>query len=212
VDHPLSHDARVIQLIGFADALGLRQVDLIGNSMGGGLALAIAHRRPDLVRSMVLMGSVGVEFPITDGLSKVWGYRPSLAAMREIMQMFTDDPAIVSDDLIRLRYETSTQPATRKFYEEAFTEPLQQHVAEMALRPEEVASITTPALLIHGANDRIVPLQTSLDLVRLLPLADLVVLGRCGHWTQIERHHDFIRLVADFLDAADQRAGAGMPG
>lgn len=206
-DRALTHWARVEQLIGFVEALGVESVDVLGNSMGGGLALAIAHRRPEMVRSMVLMGSVGVEFPITEGLAKVWGYRPELAAMREIMGMFAYDPSIVSEQLVQLRYETSLQPVTRAFYEAAFTEPLQQHVAEMALSPEELAAITVPTLLVHGAEDRIVPLRTSLDLVRLLPQSDLIVFGHCGHWTQIERSADFIRHVADFFQAADDRAG-----
>ncbi|GAB2459014.1 alpha/beta fold hydrolase [Jatrophihabitans fulvus] len=205
---PLSHETRVEHLIGFLDALGAGPVDVIGNSMGGGLALAVADRRPDLVRSLVLMGSVGVTFPITDGLSKVWGYRPSFEAMRELMTLFAYDPNLVSDDLVRLRHETSAEPHNRSRYEAAFTEPLQQHVEAMALAPEALARITVPTLLIHGAEDLVVPLSTSLDLVRLLPASDLVVFGHCGHWTQIERTADFVRHVGDFLDVVDARATA----
>lgn len=202
---PLDHETRVGQLLDFFDALGLDQVDLIGNSMGGGLALALALRAPHRVRGMVLMGSVGVPFTLTPGLAKVWGYRPSLEAMRELMTLFAYDPRLVSDDLVRLRFETSTDPRTREMYERAFTDPLQQHIEAMALTDAELAGIQTPALLIHGAEDRVVPLETSLHLVRALPHADLVVFGRCGHWTQIERAADFAQQVGGFLGRLDDR-------
>lgn len=199
----LDHETRVTQLLGLLDALELPQADLIGNSMGGALALALARRAPDRIRSMVLMGSVGVPFTLTDGLAKVWGYRPGLDAMRELMTLFAFNPALVSDSLVQLRYEASIQPRTRAWYEAAFTEPLQQHIEAMALTDAELAAIAVPALLIHGAEDKVVPLQTSLHLVRVLPQADLVVFGQCGHWTQIERSADFARHVRDFLDQVD---------
>ena len=64
------------------DALDIEQADLVGNSFGGAFALALAIRHPQRVRRLVLMGSVGVPFPITPGLDDVWGYQPSLANMR----------------------------------------------------------------------------------------------------------------------------------
>jgi 2-hydroxymuconate-semialdehyde hydrolase len=205
-DSTLTHATRVAQLIDFLDAEGIGQVDVVGNSMGGALALALAHRLPGRIRAMILMGSVGVRFEITPGLAKVWGYRPSLAAMRELMTLFAYDSSLVSDELVQLRYETSTQPETRTLYEAAFTEPLQQHIDEMALSEDELGGITVPTLLIHGAQDQVVPLQTSLKLVDLLPHADLVVFGACGHWTQIERSEDFARCVDEFFEEVATRA------
>ena len=75
-------DTWVRQALDLMDALGLEQVDLVGNSFGGALALALTIRAPKRVRRLVLMGSVGVPFPITQGLDAVWGYQPSLEAMR----------------------------------------------------------------------------------------------------------------------------------
>jgi 2-hydroxymuconate-semialdehyde hydrolase len=58
----------VAHLLGFLDALQIEKVHLVGNSFGGGLSVAMAARHPDRVERLVLMGSVGVEFPITEGL------------------------------------------------------------------------------------------------------------------------------------------------
>ena len=197
---PLDHETRVRQLVGFLAALELGPVDLVGNSMGGGLALAIAHRHPELVRRMVLMGSVGVRFPIGPGLERVWGYTPSLANMAELVGLFAHDPGLMTDELIRLRYEASAAPGVQERYAEAFAAPRQRHADAMALTEGQLREIRTPTLLLHGAQDAIVPLEaTSLQLVRLLPDADLIVFGRCGHWTQIERAPAFQRAVRDFF-------------
>ena len=60
--------------MGLLDALGIERTDLVGNSFGGGLSLALAIRHPERVRRLVLIGSAGVSFPLTEGLDAVWGY------------------------------------------------------------------------------------------------------------------------------------------
>lgn len=198
----LSHDNRVRHLLGFLDAAGLDTVDVVGNSMGGALALALASRHPERVRRMVLMGSVGISFPITPGLDRVWGYTPSPDNMREIMRLFAYDQGLITEELITLRYEASAVPDVQQRYAEAFAAPRQRHLDAMALSEDELAQIRTPTLLVHGRDDRIIPLEaTSLRLLKLLPAADLVIFSKCGHWTQIERAQDFQRQVNGFFAA-----------
>jgi len=96
--------AWVAQAVGVLDALGIEKTDLVGNSFGGALALALTIRHPQRVRRLVLMGSVGVPFPITKGLDDVWGYEPSFENMRRIMDVFAYDRNLVNDELARLRY------------------------------------------------------------------------------------------------------------
>jgi hypothetical protein len=59
------------------------------------------------------MGSVGVPFEITPALDAVWGYQPSLEAMRGLLDLFAFDRSLVNDELARLRYEASIRPASR---------------------------------------------------------------------------------------------------
>src|SRR3546814_12323946 len=66
------HQQRWVEhAIGVLDALGIAQADIVGNSFGGGLALALAIQHPARVRRLVLMGSVGVSFPLNPGLEAV---------------------------------------------------------------------------------------------------------------------------------------------
>jgi pimeloyl-ACP methyl ester carboxylesterase len=68
--------------------------------------------------------------------------------------------------------------------------------------PDEcIAEVRTPTLVVHGRDDRIIPLANAFHLLQTLPDVRLHVFGRCGHWTQIEHADAFNRLVLDFLTA-----------
>ena len=85
------------------DALGLEQVSLVGNSLGGRMALDMAERHPDRVKRMVLMGSPGVGMAVTDGLKALRAYEPSPENMRALLlNYFAVDKSIITDELSKL--------------------------------------------------------------------------------------------------------------
>jgi pimeloyl-ACP methyl ester carboxylesterase/nitrite reductase/ring-hydroxylating ferredoxin subunit len=186
-------------LVGFLDALGLERVSLVGNSFGGAVSLHLATRFPDRVDRLVLMGSAGVGFELTEGLDKVWGFEPSLPAMRAILDVFAYDRSLVGDDLARLRLDAATRPGVQEAFRAMFPEPRQAAVDALAVPEALVRALPHPTLLVHGRDDRVIPLTTSLRLLELIDDARLHVLGRCGHWVQIEHAEEFNRLLLDFL-------------
>lgn len=197
-------DAWVRQAVGLLDALGIEKTDLVGNSFGGALALALTIRHPQRVRRLVLMGSVGVPFAITPGLDAVWGYEPSFENMRRIMDVFAWDRGLVNDELARLRYEASIQPGFQESFSAMFPAPRQRWVDAMASREEDIRALPHQVLVVHGRDDAVIPLSASLTLAGWIPRSQLHVFGQCGHWTQIEQTARFVRLVGDFLaEAAD---------
>jgi 2-hydroxymuconate-semialdehyde hydrolase len=182
------------------DELGLDTVDIIGNSMGGAIALSMAAARPHAVRRIVLMGSMGVAMPLPPGLDTVWGYTPGVAQMREVIELFAHDPRLITEDLIELRYQASLHPPVRDSWQAMFPEPRQRWVDDLALSGAELSSIRSPVLLVHGRDDRVVPWRTSsAQLIDLLPDARLHVLSGCGHWTMIEKTAEFLAVVRPFL-------------
>ncbi|MFT3759067.1 alpha/beta fold hydrolase [Thauera sp.] len=195
-------DAWVAQAVGLLDALGIERTDLVGNSFGGALALALAIRHPRRVRRLVLMGSVGVPFEITPGLDAVWGYTPSFENMRAIMDYFAWDRSLVNDELAQLRYEASIRPGFQESFAAMFPAPRQRWVDAMASREADIRALPHETLVIHGRDDQVIPLLTSLTLADWISRAQLHVFGRCGHWTQIEHAARFARLVGDFLAEA----------
>lgn len=197
-------DSWVAQAVGLLDALGIERADLVGNSFGGALALALAIRHPQRVRRLVLMGSVGVPFEITEGLDAVWGYTPSVENMRSIMDYFAWDRALITDELAELRYQASVRPGFQESFSAMFPAPRQRWVDAMTSPEAAIRALPHETLVIHGREDRVIPLATSLTLADWISRAQLHVFGRCGHWTQIEHAARFARLVSDFLaEAAD---------
>lgn len=194
-----SMDRWVDQLDGFLSALGLDKVSLVGNSFGGGLAIAFATRWPERVDRLVLMGSVGISFPITEGLDAVWGYEASIENMRGVLDFFAYDRNLVNDELAELRYRASIEPGVQEAFAAMFPAPRQRWVDAMATAEDKIAALPHDVLIIHGRDDKVIPVDNALRLLHLIERAQLHVFGRCGHWTQIEHAAAFNELLLDFL-------------
>jgi 2-hydroxymuconate-semialdehyde hydrolase len=195
-------------LVDFLDALGLPQVSIVGNSFGGALALSLATQHPDRVKRLVLMGSVGVSFPITAALDSVWGYEPSRSRLRELMPLFVHDRSRITDELVDLRYAASSRPENAQAYAAMFRPPRQHVLDALAVDEDELKRLPHETLVVHGRDDAVIPLAVSYRLAELIEHSDLHVFGRCGHWVQIEAAHRFNTLVADFLAADPEQTRA----
>ncbi|MEN9502558.1 MAG: hypothetical protein RI964_1843 [Pseudomonadota bacterium] len=192
-------DNWVAQAVGLLDALEIEKASVVGNSFGGALALALAIRHPERVHKLVLMGSVGVPFAITDELDRVWGYEPSLANMKSLLDIFAYSRALVTDELAELRYQASIREGFQGSFASMFPAPRQQWVDAMTSQTEDIRALPHHTLIVHGRDDKVIPLQNAYDLVSLIDHSELHVFGQCGHWTQIEHAARFNQLVADFL-------------
>jgi pimeloyl-ACP methyl ester carboxylesterase len=183
----------------FLDAHGIERTAIVGNSLGGRLALQMATDRPDRITKMALMGAPGVGMTLTDGLAALRSYEPSHVAMRDLLRnYFAVDPAMITDELVEVRYAASIANGAYEAYRAMFFDP--RHAgSELGITEDEVRAITTPTLLIHGREDKVVPMHVSVTMLGLLPNADLHVFSACGHWTQIERADEFSALVTDYL-------------
>lgn len=202
-----SMDIWVRQALDLLDALHVERTDLVGNSFGGALALALATRHPERVRRLVLMGSVGVPFPITPGLDAVWGYTPSFENMRRLLDVFAYSRELVTDELAQLRYQASIRPGFQESFAAMFPAPRQRWVDAMCSPEAAIRALPHQTLVIHGREDQVIPLSNSLMLANGIPRAQLHVFGQCGHWTQIEHAARFAQLVGSFL----AEAGADEP-
>jgi 2-hydroxy-6-oxo-octa-2,4-dienoate hydrolase len=190
------------QVVAVLDGLGLGRASIVGNSFGGAIALRLATRYPHRVNKLVLMGSVGVPFTLTDGLDAVWGYEPSVAGMRRLLELFLWNRETITDDLAELRHRASTEPGFQESFARLFPAPRQRWIDAMTIADEEIRALTHPTLLVHGRDDLVVPVSTSLRLAELIDGAHVHLFGHCGHWSQIEHKDAFNQLVGDFLDEA----------
>ncbi len=192
----------VRHLLGFLDALGIEKASLVGNSFGGSLALATAARYPDRVDRLVVMGTPCDKFMMTPGLRSGWDYSPSPEAMRAAMAHFPFDSAFITDELVEERYQTSLIPGAQEGLRKLLAKPNEEGDTPLSGMPESVvASIQAPILVLHGREDRVIPMEMGLRIAKAAPQADLHLFGRCGHWVQAERFEDFVALTRRHLKA-----------
>src|SRR5437667_2960294 len=118
-------------LLSFMQAVGIKRAHLVGNSMGAAVALAAAVPHPEVVDRLVLMGPMGVRFSLKkgEGLDAVWGYTPSVANMRRLIDIFAYDPSkFPTEQLAELRYEASVRPGAQEAFSSMFPQPRQKEV------------------------------------------------------------------------------------
>ncbi len=192
-------DVWVKQTIDLMDALGIEKTNLVGNSFGGALAISLAIKYPNRFNKIVLMGAMGVEFDITDGLEQAWGYTPSLENMRSLLDTFAYSRVLVTDELAKLRYDASIRPGFQESFGSMFPVPRQTSVKAMASDEKEIAKITNDVLIIHGRDDKVIPFENSVRLHHLITKSQIHSFGECGHWSQIEHNARFNKLLLDFF-------------
>jgi 2-hydroxymuconate-semialdehyde hydrolase len=169
---------------------------VVGNSAGGALALRLASRWPSLVRGVVAVGSMGYPMPLPRGLDELWSAAPTEADARRLLALLFYAPP--GEQAVAARAEAmQAQPE----YRSLFPAPRQRWVDALSLTPGELAAIECPVLLIHGADDPVVPLADSaLPLLRVLPDVRAHIFGRCGHASPLEYTDEFNQLVLTFLE------------
>ncbi|WP_460073091.1 alpha/beta fold hydrolase [Streptomyces sp. YKOK-I1] len=189
-------ELRVRTLFGLLDALGLDKVDVVGNSMGGMIAMEMALLHPERVDRITLMGTGGIPFTPGPDLARLITFYddPTAEALADLMRCFLYDPVAFGDldELSRRRLDLATRPEVRRSHLATFSGGIH------AVDQERLASLDHPVMVIHGREDRIIPVEVSQRLLSLLPHAHLHVLGECGHWLQLEKPAEFDWLITGF--------------
>ena len=186
--------------VGLLDALEIDRAHLVGHSFGGGLALAIALQRPDRVRTLVLMGSLGGRFHITRELDAVWGYQPSRDSILEVTGNLRFNHRPEAEDVAD-RNQSSRESVDD--YTRMFPEPRQRWINMMAGPEEGLRVLKAPTLILHGRDDRAIPLSNAYRLLELIPNAELHVFTRCGNGCHVERAEAVNGLIDSFLRRAE---------
>ncbi|MFC3687945.1 alpha/beta fold hydrolase [Aquipuribacter hungaricus] len=201
------------QASGLVDALGLDRYVVVGHSMGAAVALSLAVARPSQVAGVVAVSAMGAPgAPLSPDLEAVWAAPPGRDGARDMLSRLLLDPALVGEQAVTAR--AAAMEAGEAAFEGLFPPPRQRWVDDLALAPAELAGVRAPVLLVHGAQDTVTPLATSVPaLLASLPDARLHVLDRCGHAPAVEHPDAFRALLADFLgvEAPPDRRQDGRP-
>ena len=174
----------------FLRVLGIGPSVLVGNSLGGQVALIYAIRYPEIVPGMILSGASGVyELALGNSVLR----RRDRSFIRDRAALTFYDPVHVTDELVEeiLGIVNNRERVLRliKMARSAKTETV----------VHELPTLEAPTLLVWGRDDVITPPDVAVEFLSHLPNAELHFLEACGHAPMIEHPLEFNRLATDFL-------------
>lgn len=193
-----SLDFFVAALRGLLDALDVQRCVLVGNSLGGAIAIQLALDEPRRVSRLVLMAPGGLMekeqyYLQMEGIQKMGaafanGELNDAAGMRRLLGLQLFDPALISDETVEERVAV-VQQQPRCVLSTMQVPNLTERLAELAC----------PILGFWGMNDRFCPVSGAQTMMERCRAIRFVLLSECGHWVMVEHRALFNRTCLDFL-------------
>lgn len=181
----------------FIETLDLQQIHLLGNSLGGHVALVHILKHPERIKSLILTGSSGL---FENGMGDTYPKRGDYEYIRKKTEMTFYDPAVATKELVDEVFEiTNNRLKVIKIIA----------LAKSAIRNnlgEELNQIKQPTLLIWGNNDIITPPFVGKEFNKLIPNSELHFIDHCGHAPMMEVPHEFNVILDKFLTKLSQPA------
>lgn len=176
----------------------LSNITVLGNSLGGHVALIYVLAHPENIRAMVLTGSSGL---YENAFGGSFPRRESIDFVREKVQYTFYDPVVATDELVNDVY---------KLINDRHSVIRLLAMAKSAIRhnmKKDLHKIQIPVSLIWGRNDKITPPEVALEFNELLPDSELHWIDQCGHAPMMERPEEFNRLLTGFLEKIGNKIG-----
>ncbi len=198
VEYPLAFFVECLKQT--LDAAGVTRCAVVGNSLGGAVAIGLALAYPELVSGLILMAPGGMnpredylQMPGMQKMFEIYLSEGGIAAesMRDLFETgLVYDPRHVTDDLVAERLHVMSLMNTQVMM-----------TMDIPLLAERLPELRCPVLVFWGARDRMMPDTGILAMARHCPNMKMIVLSECGHWAMVEYRDLFNRESLAFLDA-----------
>ena len=196
VDHPLSFFVECIKHT--LDCAGVKKCTLVGNSLGGAIAFGLALEYPELVEKLILMAP--------GGLSELAEYQ-KMPGMQKVFQVFGSGEPVtpqVMKDLFATGLMFNPEHATDELVEERMQimQIMNGHVMATMQIPvlvDRLQEIQCPALGFWGMDEKMMPEEGLMAMVKNIKHMRTILVNECGHWVMVEHEAMFNRSCLDFL-------------
>jgi 2-hydroxy-6-oxonona-2,4-dienedioate hydrolase len=174
----------------FIDTRNYRDIHLMGNSLGGHVALVHVLKHPEKIKSLILTGSSGL---FENGMGDTYPKRGDYEYIKKKTQLTFYDPKMASKELVDEVYEiVNSRIKVIKIIA----------LAKSAIRNnlgDELSNVKQPTLLVWGNNDTITPPFVGREFNKLIPNSELYFIDKCGHAPMMEVPDEFNRILDKFL-------------
>jgi 4,5:9,10-diseco-3-hydroxy-5,9,17-trioxoandrosta-1(10),2-diene-4-oate hydrolase len=191
-------------VLGLMDALGLEQAGLVGNSMGGDVAVTLTLDHPERVSRLLLNGPGGTGVPVlgpspSEGILRLMDFYadPTRERIVDWLKTMVFDQRVLTEELVESRFAAATAPGAVKNLQDAYATFYNPALTGDVPLWARVHKIKQPTVICWGRDDRVAPVEGALLPARRMPRCDLRIYSRCGHWVQVERKADFERAVLE---------------
>ena len=178
----------------FLESLELENVHLLGNSLGGHVALVHTLKNPSRIRSLILTGSSGL---FENGMGDSYPRRGDYEYIKNKTALTFYDPAIATKEIVDEVYETVND--RNKLIKTLA-------IAKSAIRhnmAKDLPKMNIPTCIIWGKNDNVTPPEVAVEFDSLLPDSDLFWIDKCGHAAMMEHPQEFNNILDNWLNKRD---------
>lgn len=183
-------DGLVEFLEGFVEMVGLKEMSLMGNSLGGHIALIYTLKNSGKVKRLILTGSSGL---FENSMGGSFPKRGSYEYIKERVEYTFYDPKTATPEYVEEVFET-TKSIPKCMRIVAIAKSAQRH--NMA---KELTTIDIPTLLVWGLNDTITPPEVAHEFNRLIKNSTLRFIDKCCHAPMMEHPDTFNDILSEFL-------------
>ncbi len=174
----------------FMNHLGLSSATLIGNSMGGHIALIFSKEHPEMVENMILTGSSGL---YENAMGDSFPRRGDKDYIRTKTEEVFYNPEVATDELVDKVFGIANNRVSVLKLLGYAKSAIRHNMAE------DIPNFTMPVCLIWGEHDKVTPPNVADEFHKLLPNSELHWMPLCGHAAMWEHPEDFSKIVLKFL-------------
>jgi pimeloyl-ACP methyl ester carboxylesterase len=174
----------------FIDNQKLTNVHLLGNSLGGHVALVYVLKHPETVKTITLTGSSGL---FENGMGETYPKRGDYEYMRKKTELTFYDPKVATKELVDEVYDIVNNRIKALKIISLARSAIKHNLGD------ELKDITKPTCLIWGKNDTITPPMVAEEFKKLLPNSELHWIDKCGHAPMMEVPAEFNTILEQFL-------------
>ena len=178
-------------LFEFMNKIGLKSAVLIGNSMGGHIALIFAKEHPKMVDGLILTGSSGL---FENSMGDSFPRRGDKDYIRKKTEEVFYDPTVATDELVDRVFEIANNRISVLKLLGYAKSAIRHNMAN------DIQNITIPTCLIWGANDKVTPPHVAEEFNKLIPNSELFWIPLCGHSAMWELPEAFSKIALDWLE------------